>query len=121
MACVVALFAAGGPCRSETSENSQDVLRDGMDAAAARAQWQAHVRAEQRRVRELAIQRRLRPEVETFVNKERQASERALNDMTLRRGDIVVTDKGAFVFVGNEDEDRMPGDFVPLAVEPKRP
>jgi hypothetical protein len=42
-----------------------------------------------------------------------------LNDLTLQRGDIVVTDRGAFVFIGDADEEQMPGDFVP--VEPKQP
>jgi hypothetical protein len=41
--------------------------------------------------------------------------------MTLQRGDIVVTDKGSFVFIGNAEEERMPGDFVPLAAESKQP
>ena len=94
-------------------------MREAEEAVLARQQWQEWVRAERRRIRELAVQRRLNPEVETTVSQERRATERALNDMTLRRGDIVVTDKGSFVFIGNAEEDRMPGDFVP--VEPKRP
>ena len=120
-----ALTASGGPCRAESAEGpsaegASNVLREAEEAALARQQWQEWVRAERRRIRELAVQRRLQPpEVETIVSQEQRATERVLNDMTLRRGDIVVTDKGSFVFIGNAEEDRMPGDFVP--VEPKRP
>ena len=118
IALAFAWTAPGGQCRAETADAPSNVLKDAEDTALARQQWQEWVRAERRRIRELAVQRRLQPpEVETIVSQERRATERVLNDMTLRRGDIVVTDKGAFVFIGNAEEDRMP-DFVP--VEPKR-
>lgn len=119
MALAFALTASGNQCRAESADGPSNVVRDAEEAILARQQWQEQVSAEKRRIRELAIRRRLHPEVETVVSQERQASERVLNDMTLRRGDIVVTDRGSFVFIGNADEDRMPGDFVP--VEPKRP
>ena len=114
-----ALTTPDGSCRAESAEGPSNVLREAEDAALARQQWQEWVRAERHRIRELSAQRRLQPpEVETIVSQERRATERVLNDMTLRRGDIVVTDKGSFVFIGKAEEDRMPGDFVP--VEPKR-
>jgi L-lactate utilization protein LutC len=119
MALVFALTISGSQCRAESADGSSSDLKEADEALLARQQWQEQVRAEKRRIRELAIQRRLDPEVETAVSQERRASERALNDMTLRRGDIVVTDKGSFVFIGKAEQDRMPGDFVP--VEPKQP
>ena len=115
------MTSSGSQCRAENADGSSNLLKEAEETILARQQWQEQVRAEKLRIRELAIQRRLHPEVETIVSPERQASERALNDMTLRRGDIIVTDKGSFVFIGNAEEDRMPGDFVPLAVEPKEP
>jgi len=119
MALAFALTTSGSQCRAQGADGPSNALREAEETILARQQWQEQVRAEKRRIRELAIQRRLQPEVETVVSQERRASERALNDMTLRRGDIVVTDKGSFVFIGNAEEDRMPGDFAP--VEPKQP
>jgi len=121
IALAFAVTSSGSQCRAENADGSSNLLKEAEETILARQQWQEQVRAEKLRIRELAIQRRLHPEVETIVSPERQASERALNDMTLRRGDIIVTDKGSFVFIGNAEEDRMPGDFVPLAVEPKEP
>jgi hypothetical protein len=121
MALAFALTTSGGPCRAQSADRPSNVLKEAEETILARQQWQEHVRAEKRRIRELAVQRRLHPEVETVVSQERKASERALNDMTLQRGDIVVTDKGSFVFIGNAEEERMPGDFVPLAAESKQP
>jgi len=51
----------------------------------------------------------------TLEEERRLASERVLNDVTLERGDIVVTNKGSFVFSGSTTEPRKPTDFVPLA------
>jgi hypothetical protein len=41
----------------------------------------------------------------------KEAIDRARRDPTLRQGDIVATDRGFEMFVGNE-ESRQPGDFV---------
>ena len=43
----------------------------------------------------------------------KEAIERARRDPTLRQGDIVATDRGLEMFVGNE-ESRQPSDFVPV-------
>jgi len=85
--------------------------------------WQAHVREERRRVQELATQRRLnqlQDPVASLPDDERLASERIVNDFTLVPGDIVMTDKGAFVFKGQVHEERTPGDFEPLGAYPVR-
>jgi hypothetical protein len=119
IALALALTTSDSPCRAEGEDGPSNALKEAEQTLLTRQQWQEWVRAEKRRIRELAAQRRVQPEVETIASQERRASERALNDLSLRRGDIVVTDKGSFVFIGNADDDRMPGDFVP--VEPKRP
>jgi hypothetical protein len=87
------------------------------EAASIRQSWQEHVRQEERRVQELASQRRLSrlQDIEPLSDGNRLASERALNDITLERGDIVMTDMGAFVFKGQTQAERTFGDFVPLA------
>jgi hypothetical protein len=81
-------------------------------------QWREHIREETRRVQELQRQRRLdrsQDSVERLSQEGSQASDRVLNDDTLESGDIVVTNKGVFVFKGQKDEQRGPGDFVPFA------
>lgn len=94
------------------------------DNSLARLLWQEHIRDEKRRVQELAAQRRLNPPEDppdpALAEKDRLASERVLSDYTLERGDIVVTDKGAFVFKGQTLEQRTLGDFEPLAGYPVR-
>jgi hypothetical protein len=44
----------------------------------------------------------------------RRASDRVRNDFSLRKGDIVSTTEGIFVFVGKGEGERTPADFVPL-------
>ena len=65
-------------------------------------QWRAHVRDTKRRVQEEAAQRRLdRTRVEPSREDEaRRRSEVVLSDDSLVPGDVVVTDKGMFVFKG---------------------
>jgi hypothetical protein len=41
------------------------------------------------------------------------ADARALNDPSLKRGDIVSTSKGFFVFVGRDETERQQSDFLP--------
>lgn len=77
------IVVSGTHCRAQSVDNSPNVLNEAEETILARQQWQERLRAEKRRIRELAIERRLYPEVETVVSQERRASERALNDMTL--------------------------------------
>jgi hypothetical protein len=90
----------------------------------SREQWQERVREAKRRAQDIATQIRSQPSPElilpTLEEEQRIASERVLNDVTLERGDIVVTDKGSFVFKGSGTEPRKPADFVPLAEVPIR-
>jgi hypothetical protein len=41
-----------------------------------------------------------------------EASKQVLEDESLRRGDIVSTNRGLFRFVGSPDKERTPDDFV---------
>ena len=94
-------------------------LRYGEDPVeTTRQSWTRHVEEERRRIRELAIQRRLNPpEPSKGPSQEEEAlraSERVFSDGTLERGDIIVTTKGRFVFKGQKSDERMPEDFEKL-------
>jgi hypothetical protein len=41
-----------------------------------------------------------------------EASKQVLEDESLRRGDIVSTNRGLFRFIGSPDKERTPDDFV---------
>jgi hypothetical protein len=105
-------FASAGDLDADT-----EISKSLDETSSSRRSWEQHVREEKRRIQELATQRRMNrshdPVVPPF-EEDRLVSERALNDMTLERGDIVVTDKGAFVFRGQTLEDRKAEDFEPL-------
>jgi hypothetical protein len=49
----------------------------------------------------------------TPIEAERIASDTAMNDSLLRKGDIVATDRGFFVFRGSA-EDGIANDFAPV-------
>ena len=81
-----------------------------------REEWQERVRQARRQAQDAAAKARSEHSYDAGPSPEdvaRRASERVLNDSTLERGDIVVTDKGTFVFRGSPDDGRKPGDFEP--------
>jgi hypothetical protein len=55
----------------------------------------------------------LKDGVEPEIDRD-QWRERALNDDSLRQGDIVSTNKGLFVFRGRSDHEHRESDFIPL-------
>jgi hypothetical protein len=76
--------------------------------------WQQHVASERWRVRRGALLRSPRssaPVWPTVEEQARRASEQALSDLTLERGDIIVTTKGLLRFKGRSFEPRLPDDF----------
>jgi hypothetical protein len=83
-----------------------------------REQWREHVRATKRRVQEEATQRRLeqtRALVEISSEDEaRRRSEVVLSDDSLVPGDIVMTDKGMFVFKGRNSDEINDRNFEPV-------
>jgi hypothetical protein len=97
-----------------------EVIENGQYAAPVdimtREQWQAHILDVRRRVQEENARRRLMPRQPvhpTAEEIEQIATERVLQDGSLRFGDIVVTNRGKFVFRGKES-DPKPEDFVRL-------
>src|SRR5258708_2457606 len=53
------------------------------------------------------------------LQRARRNSEAVVNDSSLRRGDIVSTVKGLFVFIGRDESERTADDFVPLPGSPR--
>jgi hypothetical protein len=111
--------ARGGYAQAEHLDADPAISGNPDEASSSRQSWQQHVREEKRRIQELATERRLddaQDPVAPLSDEASLAPERALNDITLERGDIVVTEKGAFVFKGQSQEERKPGDFEALQV-----
>jgi hypothetical protein len=88
----------------------------GVEPEIDRDQWRERVAEARRRARQFALEQRGRSTFDPapIVDEESIASERALNDDSLRRGDIVSTNKGLFVFRGRSEQERRESDFIPL-------
>jgi hypothetical protein len=81
------------------------------DPKLTREQWQNRVEESRRQSEEFVANARVRKSLAPTDKEEAEATdERALNDPTLRRGDIISTSKGFVVFVGR-DERHPPDDF----------
>jgi hypothetical protein len=81
-------------------------------AAAARARaWREELKADFLRRK---VERSLNSPVSDEAELARRASDQVRNDFSLRKGDIVSTTDGIFVFVGKDEGERTPADFVPL-------
>jgi hypothetical protein len=89
--------------------------QDADPGSITREQWREHVRETKRRVQEEAAQRRLdRTRVEPSREEEaRRRSEVVLSDDSLVPGDVVMTNKGLFVFKGLSSEGNDARDFEP--------
>src|ERR1035437_8693526 len=70
-----------------------------------RDQWRERVRTTKLRIQEQAARRRIQDADNGPTEEAERASERVLNDDSLMKGDIVVTDKGMFVFRGRSNEE----------------
>jgi len=86
------------------------------DGAMTREQWQQRVEAARRRSEDFIANARTQTPPPPSDPLETEASDRIVNDPTLRHGDIVSTGRGFFVFVGR-DEEHQGSDFLPI---PKR-
>jgi len=86
------------------------------DSALTRGQWQQRVQDARRRSEEFVANARTQTADPPPSDKEdaEAADQRAMNDPSLQRGDIIATSQGFFVFVGRDSEVRQPGDFVPV-------
>ena len=78
-------------------------------------QWQQRLQAARRRSEEfVAKARRQTADPPASDKAEAEAADqRAMNDPSLQRGDIIVTSQGFLVFVGRDSDERQPSDFVP--------
>jgi hypothetical protein len=127
MVAAVACGLAAASRRGRAEELNPDPVQtkeiEDPLANLSREQWQDRVREAKRHALDLAAQvksHRLNGPRPLFEDERRLASERVLNDFTLERGDMVVTDKGIFVFRGSTHETRKPADFEPLVDPPMR-
>ena len=87
------------------------------DGTLTSEQWQRRVQDARRRSEEFIANARTRTADPPPSDKEDSAAtdRRAMNDPSLRPGDIIATSKGLLVFVGPDREDRQPRDFLPAA------
>lgn len=100
------------------------------DTVDEREAWRAQVteakaRAAQARQKSFEEFERLQTELRITsppldVQLSQRNSEAALNDFSLRYGDIVSTVVGMFVFIGRSDAERRPDDFVPYSAPARR-
>lgn len=96
------------------ADDERDAWRAEIAAARARADAQhTELKAEFERRR---IELQLHPLSAEDLERERAryASEQAKRDLSLQKGDIVSTDNGLFVFIGDPEGEHTPADFVPL-------
>jgi hypothetical protein len=97
-------------------------LEDFPDSSLSSEQWRQRVQDARRRSEEFVA--RARTQTADPAPSDRQdaeaADQRAMNDPSLQRGDIIATSKGFLVFVGRDSKERQPGDFLP-APTPQRP
>jgi hypothetical protein len=100
------LIASSACCFSQEADFS--------DPALTPEQWQQRVEDARRRSEEFVANARMNSAIPTPSEKEQAeaAGQRAMNDPSLQRGDIIATRQGFVVFVGREEEHR-PSDFLP--------
>jgi hypothetical protein len=102
------LSASSGCCIAQESENFPD-------SALTAEQWQLRVQDARRRSEEFVAKARTQaadppPSDEADA---KAADQRAMNDPSLQRGDIIATSQGFVVFVGRDSDERRSSDFLP--------
>ena len=86
---------------------------DGDVPQMSREQWRAHIKNSRDRSEMIRRERRyLIPPPPTPEELAAEASRRALEDDSLRPGDVVSTNKGLFRYQGSLDRERRSEDFV---------
>jgi hypothetical protein len=98
-------------------------LEDFSDSALTGEQWQQRVLDARRRSEEFVANARTHAADTRLSDREdaEAADQRIMNDPSLQRGDIIATSKGLLVFVGRNNDQRQPGDFVPVPNTPHPP
>ena len=90
-------------------------IQESAETVVSRQEWQSRVEDARRRSEEFVARARagtLEP-LQGIEDDIKAADARALNDPSLKRGDIVSTSKGFFVFVGRDETERQQSDFLP--------
>jgi hypothetical protein len=118
VAAVTGLLAASPwRCLAQDAPTSPDGAQDTLaspDGTLTREQWQQRVEAARRRSEDFVANARSQTPVDPPSGPpETEASDRIVNDPTLRHGDIVSTGRGFFVFIGR-DEEHQSSDFLPV-------
>ena len=108
-----AVFRRSSFARAAMSNPAPD---DNVSLDMSRDQWRQRVAEAKRRARQFVLEHRGRSTFDTpsMADQEQIASERVLSDDVLKRGDIVSTNKGLFVFRGRPDQERRESDFIAL-------
>jgi hypothetical protein len=101
------------------AEDIQDELQDFPDAKLTGPQWSKRVEEARRNSEQFVAGARTRTydPVQSDEEISKEKDERAMSDTSLRSGDIVSTSKGFLMYVGRDDHEPQPNDFVP-AQEP---
>lgn len=110
-------LACSHPCLAQTEpEPSLNDYLPPSQPELTRDEWRQRIEDARRRAKEVARERREHPELYMPVPEDPEivATERALNDESLQRGDIIATKKGMFVYQGRSDQPRREQDFVPI-------
>jgi hypothetical protein len=96
------------------SEELRKELQDFPDANLTEQQWQNRVEDARRSSEQFAANARMRMSdpVQSDQEISKATDERAMSDSSLRSGDIVSTSKGFFIYVGRDDHEPGPNDFV---------
>jgi hypothetical protein len=85
------------------------------EVAVPRSEWLANVEASRRRIEQMRREgRSFVPPPPTQEEIAKETFQRAVEDESLRSGDIVATDRGLLVFKGRSSGQRTLNDFVPL-------
>ena len=85
------------------------------EVAVPRSEWLANVEESRRRIEQMRREgRSFVPPPPTQEEIAKETFQRAVEDESLRSGDIVATDRGLLVFKGRSSGQRTLNDFVPL-------
>ena len=97
------------------AEELQEELKDFPDATLTRPQWNKRVEEARQNSEQFVAGARTRTydPVQSDEEISKEKDERAMSDSSLRSGDIVSTSRGFLMYVGRDDHEPQPNDFVP--------
>jgi hypothetical protein len=117
---IAALLIGGCLTAAPQCVSSQEV-DDFPDSSLSPEQWQQRIAEARRRSEEFVANSRAKTvPPQQPEQKDAEAADRAMNDPSLREGDLVATGKGFVVFVGR-DEMHQPQDFRSAGPPPQSP